>query len=309
MRMGLLFLVAMAISVAWSGDVTGQTTMPSGEGDRTDRTGRMPAPTPEMAPFSFDDDEVLPPVLLREGLTVVEAHCTMRRNDEAGTWDLLIDPEHEWIGGYEMTLLPCSRLEEMVRAAQAAPDREVVFEVTGEIFVFRRRNYLLPIHAPQLNQRAREQEAVAEPATTQQPEIEPAAERTPVAGDRARSIMRDLEQAVGPLARTVAPAGRIAEEGGRPLMQEGTLLVSRRGQIRRDRQGAWLFIFDADTNGLADPSMAILPCMMLETIDLHARRGQNTPVLLSGPVYTYRGLNYLLPTVIQVPRERTVLRP
>ena len=55
-------------------------------------------------------------------------------------------------------------------------------------------------------------------------------------------------------------------------MHEGTLLMSRRGQIRRNRQGGWIFVFDADAEGRADPPVALLPCLMLETIERHGRK-------------------------------------
>jgi hypothetical protein len=49
---------------------------------------------------------------------------------------------------------------------------------------------------------------------------------------------------------------------------------------------------------------------LLERIETYVQRaGSTAPVLLSGRVHAYEGRGYLLPTVFQIPRERTMLRP
>jgi hypothetical protein len=91
---------------------------------------------------------------------------------------------------------------------------------------------------------------------------------------------------------------------------EGTSIVRRRGRIRRDKHGAFLFVFDADAEGKADPPMVILPCLLLERMQQYTEQtGRNAPMLISGEVYAYYGENYLLPTVFRVPNERTPLTP
>ena len=78
----------------------------------------------------------------------------------------------------------------------------------------------------------------------------------------------------------------------------------------RDGGGAWLFLFDADASGLADPPMILLPCLLLERMERYAQRAEShAPMLLSGRVFRYHQVNYLLPTTFQIPRERTPLRP
>ncbi len=53
-----------------------------------------------------------------------------------------------------------------------------------------------------------------------------------------------------------------------------------------------------------------MPCMLLEELEQHAQRSSpDAPLLVSGRVYRYRGRNYLLPTMFQVPRDHTALRP
>ena len=105
------------------------------------------------------------------------------------------------------------------------------------------------------------------------------------------------------------------------LVQEGTLISSRRGKLTRDASasggggggasgGGWQFVFDADSTGLADPPMRLLPCLLLEHLEDFARHnGSTAPILLSGQVYVYGGRNFLLPTAYRIPRERSRITP
>ena len=95
-----------------------------------------------------------------------------------------------------------------------------------------------------------------------------------------------------------------------PPVHEGVIMVARRGNLTRTDRGAWMFVFDADAEGLADPPLVILPCLLLERMERQATRaGRSTPILLSGQVYHYRGRRFVLPTVFRVPYERTRLTP
>ena len=58
------------------------------------------------------------------------------------------------------------------------------------------------------------------------------------------------------------------------LMQEGTAIASRRGKLLRDPAGGWMFIFDADTTGLADPPVRMLPCLLLEQLEDGPAKGR-----------------------------------
>ena len=143
--------------------------------------------------------------------------------------------------------------------------------------------------------------------------------------------MRDLEHSVGPMPRSSSSvatgtdsktgvnsnaAGRSSgvqapdESANGKLLPEETQIVNRRGKITRDSGGGWMFVFDADATALADPPMRLLPCLLVERIEDYARRtGNNSPALISGPVYLYQGQNYLLPTVFRIPAERKNITP
>ena len=87
-------------------------------------------------------------------------------------------------------------------------------------------------------------------------------------------------------------------------------MMWRRGWMVRQPEGNWSFVFQADATGLGDPPMLLMPCLLLEEMEAHAQRsGPDSPLLISGRVYRYRGRNHLLPTMFQVPRDHSALRP
>jgi hypothetical protein len=78
----------------------------------------------------------------------------------------------------------------------------------------------------------------------------------------------------------------------------------------REPDGAWSFVFEADATGLGDPPVLLMPCLLLEALEAHAETGgPKKPLLLCGIVHRYHGRTWLMPTMYQVPRHTTPLRP
>jgi hypothetical protein len=252
--------------------------------------------------------------LLREGSMLVEAKATLQREGAAAAWLLILADAAPGEPQRDLALLPCTTLSEMRRFVDAAPNQNVVFLVTGQVFVFRGRNYVLPTRAPVLTQEETAASSLAPPPATKPSD-------NPAGDDSAQDIARNLTKATGPLIRNPAPStnppstkpssGRSATAGVTDsVMRENTAIVERRGKLKRDTGGGWLFVFDADASGLADPPMKLLPCLLLERIEDYGRKqGNNSPAQLSGQVYLYDGRNYLLPTVFRIPRDRRNLTP
>ena len=272
--------------------------------------------------------------LLREGNYIIDARCTIHKDAVRGWWTLRLHEAGANKSPREMLLLPCTQLSEMQRLVESSPNRVVEFQVTGRVFVFRGRNFVLPSHAPVLTpQEPPTQEHPPAPVETAQSMPESASPATaPMdadGGDSAEDIIRELEQEAGALPRN--PADMIpaeAEEAASSSLPsidaeprapltgrsnqatEDSSIVNRRGKIMRDSAGGWTFVFDADASGLADPPMRLLPCLLLERIEEYARRhGNNSPALMSGQVYLYNGQIFLLPTVFRVPQERRNITP
>lgn len=90
----------------------------------------------------------------------------------------------------------------------------------------------------------------------------------------------------------------------------GTMLLWRRGWMVHEPQGAWTFVFEADATGRSDPPVVLMPCLLLEAMEKHAGAGgPQRPLLLCGLIHRYHGRTYLMPTMFQVPRHTTPLRP
>lgn len=272
--------------------------------------------------------------LLREGSYLIEAKSHIEADAQRGFWKLIVDQPNQNLPAHQLRLMPCTRLSEMQRIVEASPNRRITFQVTGPVFVFRNSNYILPTHVPVLMEQETEsppQAAAPEP----QPAEPTSTESDLPPSDSAQNILRDLERAAGPLhqpstrppssenattqgaedrtSRRVTSGARAASSTpAEKLLPEESPIVERRGRITHTAagDGGWMFVFDADANGLADPPMRLLPCLLLERMEDYARRrGNNSPALLSGTVYLYNGQNYLLPTVFRVPQERRNLSP
>ncbi len=80
------------------------------------------------------------------------------------------------------------------------------------------------------------------------------------------------------------------------LVREGAFLPNRRGRMVPGDHGGWVFIFDADAEGLAEPPMQIQPCQRLTEMQriVEAKSGTQT-FLLSGVAYVFEGANHIMP--------------
>jgi len=96
------------------------------------------------------------------------------------------------------------------------------------------------------------------------------------------------------------------------LMREGQFVLTRRARMVRAAGGAtpWVLSFEADTDGMADPPMFVMPCRMLEDMEkIVGERGDSVTFIVSGQAFVYRGANYLLPTLMKLAPDRGNLRP
>ena len=226
----------------------------------------------------------------------------MHLDEATKWWRFTIDRDDPKHAAYELALLPCQLMADMRRITEGMRRQKVTFEATGQVFVYRGQNFFLPTHAPHVVGIAARTESQAQ---ENQPNDGPDA-------DSAEAILRGLDQAVGEVARSPAVGGSAASSalGEVELVQEGTRVVARRGRLSRGPRGTWWFTFDADVDGLADPPMVLLPCLLRERMERYAERsGGRAAMLLSGRVFQYEDRNYILPTMFQIPRERTALRP
>jgi len=290
----------------------------------------QPATTTATQPSTrpaAQENQVKRPPLLREGSVIVEAQGRLNYEPTRQVWVFVIESEQPDVPDYELTVLPCSRLRDLERIVKSAGHEQTVFQMTGRVFVYDNRNYLLPQHTPRIvsqgvndsetddatdarDSRKTDASPTNETSGRTQPDTSSQTQPTTRRRDPSvRELVRELDRAAGPLVRGSRPDESQARHDQAPVA-EGTSIVRRRGRMRRDKHGAFLFVFDADAEGKADPPMVILPCLLLERMHNYTERaGRNAPMLITGEVYAYYGENYLLPTAFHIPNERTPLKP
>jgi len=91
-----------------------------------------------------------------------------------------------------------------------------------------------------------------------------------------------------------------------PLRREGEFIVNRRGRlIKAPEGGHMLFVFESDTKENPELPMVLQACQLLEAMENEVqRRGDSTVFRLSGQINTYRGANYLLPTMMVIAADK-----
>lgn len=336
--------IALAQESSSSATTTADPAQPAQPTQPTQKTLREVRSDVRVEPGSNGEQVRRRPPLLREGSALVRVVGTMTYNEAAGDWRFVIDPADPRYPEHELRVMPSAMLREMERLRDAVDDDRLVMEITGQVYIYNGWNYLLPTHPPLLISRdeaaarlranqeevgmddgdpdrdgepgaaspPREQGPAASPQDSSQPGPPGSAE-----GDSTADILRALERATGPVIRRPEPDDRPTASVGpdvvadaRRLLAEGSMIVDRLGTLRRTRTGGWMFVFDADAEGLDDPPAVLLPCMVLERLEGYAeRQGRDVKVLLSGQVTTYRGRNFVLPTMFRRPRLSTPLTP
>lgn len=180
-------------------------------------------------------------------------------------------------------LLPNAVLEAMARSAAGA-DGPMHFAVSGELTVFQGENYLLPRVAERANP------APPAPSVTVP---------SPVAVDAPAPDILDILRQQRPEMEMLPPAHAQAalprlSAGVRPVLPDGTPLVSRPGRVTHEGSW-WVFVFESDRPDAPEPPIKILPSRSLEIMtQAHARGAAGLVFIVSGEISAFDGENYLL---------------
>jgi len=263
--------------------------------------------------------------LLREGSAIARVLGDLAQDPDEKLW--LFRPLEPEAGGLrrEFVLMPSPVLEDILQTVRVAA-APVQFEVTGRVFIYRGRNFLLPDFAPTV---MRFDAAAGEtPKATDRAQPTPNGVDTFVAPETAKpdprnrrttrdaaddaavdALEKRLEDRVGrspaprPMPSTTQSDGAASTKPDAPV-PSGTRITQRLGRLSRDPQaGSWRFV-PAQVTGSGDPSIELLPCLLLEKLEDAAREGDAAPaILISGTVYAYEGRSYLLPTSFRRARE------
>ena len=217
---------------------------------------------------------------------------------EGGATAFIFEPGPNGRAVPPMALLPCTTLERMEQVRRAR-ETEPRFRVSGQVFLYEGRNYLLPTSYQTLGAAADTVPAQADAAPGAEPD--PADVTNPSVEDLIGAVER-LSPADRP---EVAPAALPANRGD--LWPDGTYLRPRTGHVSRLHTEAPVFTIDNDadspTNG--PTTLFLLPSRALDLIEqlTEEQNGGPSRFQLSGRVFQYQGRNYLLPSLVRVEHD------
>lgn len=296
--------------------------------------GRLPQGTVPSIPTPRIGSEaapITPGRFLAEGTFVSNRIGTLLLSD-AG--DVIFVPKGDSLEkGYPpVMLLPCQKLEQMLAAKSVNGDQSL-FVVSGQMFSYRDRQFLLPTMFATRQAGTGEQASTAAPVTTppgRPPESSsPATDQDPGVTD----LIRDLEQArLGPrkvspsvtvrlsndglpassasaLGPEAATGGAVGQREG--LANEGTLITNKRGRLIRvaTEGGRLCLVTDNDANSPAGSVLILQPCRVMQQMEvMSSLRGDAMAFRVSGQVMVFGGKNFLMPTFFQIP-PRSDLSP
>ena len=320
------FLTPAAI-VLLAGCAFGQTETGGTDGDqmtnesvesRINDIGNRETVPIEVDPADFEMDDLRPPAgqLVREG-----AFLTRRRGRlvplQSGQWVYLFDADADGESEPPMLVHRCLRLAEMIRIIEARSD-VVTFLASGEVFVYRNRNYFLPGSFTTVALPREQETQAADDIDQKDRDAIDALIRgiTDPDADDMDDANPSVEELLQPFTTEESREQPRARTGGSEtimtnLRREGSMLVLERGRLRQDSYGRWILAIDndADVQGaqgsLDDRPLTLMPCLLLEQLTALANvHGEQLAMRVSGRVFVFQNENYLLPTMYLVDYDR-----
>lgn len=237
------------------------------------------------------DHQLEAPALMREGTFLVDRRGTVLRLS-TGEWVFVFHRDEAGGADPPMLLLPCSRLSVIAHIAESEPG--TVFMLSGQVFAYGERNYLLPT----MHRVAPGGEAQRDPDAVGPLGDDPSAE----------AIIRDLESRGD--ARRLAARPVEAASGGGDIggLREGEVLFRRRARMARQAAGEWAIVFDNDLDAGGRQPLIPLPCLALEELERSVSAAEDGIVVeVSGRVFTYAYRGYLIPTLVVRERPSDVM--
>jgi hypothetical protein len=220
--------------------------------------------------------------LIREGSRIVDAEAMLIIASDRSPAKVRIGPD-----GSELVVFPNARLSEM--EGEASKKQHTLFRISGEVFTYDRGNFLLVREVTAIDSFAKRNSPAAPPSS---PDIDDDSDSSK--SDSVESIISDLKEATGSLSRSIRNAATKPIKKS-SMRSEGVRITNRRGHLVRNNEGAWVFVFIADTIGLSDPPCTVLPSTNSAKLFRYASKsGFTIPLLISGEVLTYHGHDFLL---------------
>ena len=258
----------------------------------------------QAAPILRPDDDSRTP-LLREGTFLKQVPGTIHFDSGTGFWRFhndVAEGSQSTRYGRTFGLLPSSALADAVSRIESAKESPR-FEISARVTVYRGMNYLLPTLLTGISDLSLDDQAevipAGEPLTSGSEPSKSPRNTLDDADDTADRLEERLRSRLGslPVSSETASPERTSTGTG-TMMSEGDRIQNRRCSILRDqRSGTWRILFASEGVDQRDPTMEILPCLLLEKLQRRAAQSDlPESILLSGEITRFQGRNYLLPT-------------
>lgn len=252
------------------------------------------------------------PTLVREGAFLSNMHGELRRTELGLVIDFAPDAETgerlvSMVLERGMTL---SAMEQIIQAH----DEPIGFVVSGQVFVYHGRNYLLPTrfaittHAePEQSHPETPGESPGGTGTDSAPAALPGFDDDSTAEPTIEGLLDGFQPAAGGGDQPMSPG----DSSGAGL-REGTMIAQVRGRVLPGPGGDLQFTQDtgADPDGQSAkaelPPMRLLPCLNVERLEaLRLEWGDRLIVSMSGRIFVDSGNPVLLPTMYIVELDRS----
>ncbi|HIB50353.1 MAG TPA: hypothetical protein EYO40_03565 [Phycisphaerales bacterium] len=234
--------------------------------------------------FSQDSNKTRIP-LLREGTKIIESVGKLTKESQLHPTVIEI-PRADGKTFDSCIVLPSLRLAEMEAEELEFPNSS--FRITGDIYAYENQNYLLVREAVSLSDHADRSHPTFIPQNPNNEVVE-----KEDFDDSIADIVKELENATGSLVRSIRNASKnpVSES----TIREGARISSRRCNLIRNDDGAWIAVFVSDSTGLSDPPCTVLPSSSFYKLTRWAStQNPSTPLLLSGEFLSYHGHGFLL---------------
>ena len=294
---------------------------------------RVPNPLPKKSQPTLATGVIQekPKVLLPEGFQISGRNAKLIKHPTDQRWFLKVpsspsaddpfsvDPNSDDPFANPLEVLPCQWLTKMVSVTGQKTDLSITFRVWAEVTTYQDKNYLLPKDVYTLSlfgspsDPPAETSPVARPGGVYSSQTDDTLKVDATDPNDKFKLPAKLRQA---LLKSPRPQPILIENlnndngtstsstmksftvGGttRTDLAENHMVANRVGRIAYDPDSRyWLFAFEADTQSLAEPPIALLPAQLLEIVEKTLQKNsQPVKFRISGQVTRYQNKNYLL---------------
>jgi hypothetical protein len=269
-------------------------------GEKAD--GLKPSRESGLTPIRPHAELGLPPVdgrLLPEGAFIVQLEGLIHSASQ-GAWIFEPTDQIDESKIKPMIVLPSQTLTRLIQIVGLDTAHNKV-ALTGEVLLYRDRNYLL-ITAITV-QATDSEDAEAEPSSLdEQPDVTEDLELSDPLSKSVQDLIEELEEARHADRAILQPMTANVGSSRAPV-PEGRTFMRRKARLTYLAAGEIAVSFDNDPDFVIEAPLVVLPCHLLEQIErIIENHGDAITVRVSGQSYAYNGRSFIKPSSIVIGR-------